>query len=222
MDMTGTPLIRDRAGLEAAVRAFGILPFFANRVAGWSVAEHIDPAVWFTDVDGPWEWKGPLAYERACVYGKFIRGKAAFVTPEWFAELANWRRGGMAFETLRDMGGAPRQDALLMRYIAEHPGELSKHARRECGFSKGYDAVLTRLQMQTYVIDQDFRYSIDRCGRPYGWGNAALILPEDWLGEDFMDAAAERSPEESFERIVAHLKARMPGADEAALRRELK
>ena len=37
-----------------------------------------------------------------------------------------------------------------------------------------------------------------------------------------MAAAQDRSPEASFERIVAHLLRRLPGADEAALRRELK
>ena len=215
-------IIRDQAGLARAIGAVGILPFFANSVPGWSVEEHIDPAVWFTGEDGPWEWKGPLACARECVYGKFIRGKAAFVAPEWFAELANCRRGDLTFEERAAMGGASYRDVLLMKYIAAHPGELSRFARRECGFSKGYDGVLTRLQMQTYVIDQDFRYSVDRRGRPYGWGNAALIRPEDWLGEDFMAAAQDRSPEASFERIVAHLLRRLPGADEAALRRELK
>ncbi len=214
--------IRDRAGLEALIRRAGILPFFANGIPGWSVQENIDPGIWFTDRDGPWEWKGPLAYEKACVYGKFIRGKAAFVSPEWFAELANARRGGERFEDRVDAGEAPYQDRLLMAYVAAHPGELSRFARRECGFSRGYEGVLTRLQMQTYLIHQDFRYSVDRHGRPYGWGNAALILPEDWLGADFMAAAKRRAPEESMGRIVDHLLRLMPDAGEVALRRELK
>ena len=215
-------IIHDRRDLEALIGRVGILPYFSNRVPGWSVEENIDAAVWFTDRDGPWEWKGPLAYERICVYGKFIRGKAAFVAPKWFAHLANHRRQGMTFEERVETGEVPRQDMLLMRYVAAHPGELSRNARRECGFAKGYDAVLTRLQMQTDVIDQDFRYSIDRLGRPYGWGNAALIRPEDWLGRDFMAAADDLEPEESFEAMIAHLLAVMPDADEAVLRRELK
>lgn len=212
--------IAGKADLLAAVEHFGILPFFTNRVPGWSVEERIDPAVWFTDADGPWEWKGPLAYDRACVYGKFIRGKAAFVSPEWFSHLANARRGGLPFEAREAAGLVSRKEQLLMRYVAAHPGELSKYAKRECGFTQGYDGVLTRLQMQTFIIDQDFRYSVDRHGRPYGWGNAALILAEDWLGEDFLPE--DVPPEASFERIVGHLRACLPGADEAALRRELK
>ena len=67
--------IRTCSQLEEAVERTGILPFFKNRVAGWSLAESIDPAVWFTSEEGPWEWKGQLAAGRRCVYGKFIGGK---------------------------------------------------------------------------------------------------------------------------------------------------
>lgn len=215
-------MIRDKADLVEMTRALGILPFFSNRVKGWSVEENIDPALWFTDRDGPWEWKGPLAYDRVCVYGKFIRNKAAFVSPEWFAYLAQYRRDAMDFEERAAVGQAPYRDALLMRYVSSHPGELSRHAKRECGFSQGYDGVLTRLQIQTYLIDQDFRYSVDRHGRPYGWGNAALIRAEDWLGADFLAPVADTEPEDAFERIVAHLRAHLTGADENVLRRELK
>ena len=214
--------IRSRADLESLILQVGILPFFTNGVPGWSVEENIDPAVWFSGIEGPWEWKGPLAYERKCAYGKFIRNKAAFVSLEWFVDLANHRRDGMTFEERVDMQEVSHREQLLMAYIAAQPGELSRHAKRECGFSKGYDGALTRLQMQTYVIDQDFRYSIDRFGRPYGWGNAALIRAEDWLGDDFLSPAADRTPEESFERMLEHLLRQMPDADTEALRRELR
>jgi len=218
----GGKRIRCREDLVDLTQRLGILPFFANRVPGWSVQENIDPSLWFTDREGPWEWKGPLAFERICVYGKFIRNKAAFVSREWFVHLANYRRDGFEFEERVEAALASYRDGLLMDYVTAHPGELSKYARRECGFSKGYEGVLTRLQMQTYIIDQDFRYSVDRYGKPYGWGNAALIRPEDWLGEDFLAAAQDLEPEDSFERIVEQLLESLPGADEAILRRELK
>ena len=199
---------------------WGILPFFANRVPDWSLEERIEPDKWFTDDDGPWEWKGPLVYEKRCVYSKLVRNKAAFVSLEWFTKLMNYRRGGYAiYEEREEAEEAPHRDSLLMRYVAAHPGELSKHAKRECGFSKGFDAVLTRLEMQTYIINQDFRYSIDKQGAPYGWGNAALIRPEDWLDVRLPE---DRSPEESFERIIRHLVQIMPAASEAVLRHEMK
>lgn len=43
-------------------------------------------------------------------------------------------------------------------------------------------------------------------GVPYGWGNAVIEIADRWLGEDFWSIRNERSPEESFERIIVHLK----------------
>lgn len=77
---------------------------------------------------------------------------------------------------------------------------------------------MTRLQMQTYVITADFQYSMTKDGKPYGWGNAVLELPERWLG----NLSLKRKPLESFERMVRHLITIMPEADETALRKELK
>ena len=211
-------IIHKKDDLAAMIQQVGILPFFKNSVPGWSVEEHIDSAVWFTDKEGPWEWKGQLSSQRACVYGKFIRNKAAFISPEWFSDLANWRRDGYDWEGWVDDDMAPYKDRLLMQYLETHPYILSKIAKRECGFSKGYDTVLTRLQMQTYVITADFQYSMTKDGKPYGWGNAVLELPERWLG----NLSLKRKPLESFERMVRHLITIMPEADETALRKELK
>ena len=214
--------IRTCGDLERMIREVGVVPFFRNKVTGWSVEEHIDRAVWFTDQDGPWEWKGPLAFEKKCAYGKLIRNKTAFVSLEWFPDLANWRREGYGFDARVDEGLAPYRDRLLMDWLSAHPCSLSSEAKRGCGFTEGYDAVLTRLEMQTYVLNADFRYSIDRHGRPYGWGSAVLCPTDDWLDEAQRAAPEGRSPAESFERLFGHLRALMPEADEETLRRELK
>ena len=47
-------IIHKKDDLAAMIQRAGILPFFTNSVPGWSVEEHIDPAVWFTDREGPW------------------------------------------------------------------------------------------------------------------------------------------------------------------------
>ena len=75
-------MIRTKDDLAAMIRQVGILPFFTNSVPGWSAEEHVAPEVWFTDQEGPWEWKGPLAAEKVCAYGKFIRNRAAFISRE--------------------------------------------------------------------------------------------------------------------------------------------
>ena len=214
--------IQNKNDLVAMIRQVGILPFFTNTVEGWSVEEHIDPAVWFTDQEGPWEWKGQLASAKICVYGKFIRNKAAFISPEWFPDLANWRREGYDWEGRVDNNLVPYKDQLLMRYLENHPHVLSKYAKRECGFSRGYDTVVTRLQMQTFVVLSDFRYSITREGIPYGWGNAVLDISDRWLSTEMLAVPENRTPEESFERMMKHLLSVMSKVDESVLRKELK
>ena len=216
-----TEPIRSKADLAERIRMYGFLPFFRNGVPGWSVAEQIDPALWFTDEEGPWEWKGPLASDRVCVYGKFLRGKAAFVDLSLFADLANSRRDGYDWEGILDENLAPHNDRLLMRYVDAHPYVLSTRAKRECGFSKGYDAVLTRLQMQTWIVTADFVYNRTAQGVPYGWGNAVIDLAERWLGEDVLAVPEGRTPEESFERVVGRVLRAIPDADQRALRKEL-
>ena len=184
--------------------------------------EHIDPAIWFTDQEGTWEWKGQLASEKICVYGKFIRNKAAFVSPEWFCDLANWRRNGYGWEGMVDEGLVPYRDRLLLQYLETHPFVLSKYAKHECGFSKGYDTVVTRLQMQTYIVISDFRYSLTKEGIPYGWGNAVLDIADRYLGSEILSVPEDRTPEMSFERMIHHLTQVMPEVDETLIRKELK
>ena len=208
--------------LARAAEKLGVLPFFRSGVPGWSVEERIDPAVWFTGEEGPWEWKGQLAFDKRCVYGKFIRNKTAFVSPEAFRDLANWRRGGYSFEARVDEGLVPRAERLLMEYISAHPCALSRDAKRGCGVVEGYDGALTRLEMQTYIVNADFRYSIDKHGKPYGWGGAVICAAEDWLGEEALALSDGRTPEESFERLIARVKAGLPGVDEALLRRVMR
>ena len=215
-------LIRSQDDLHAMIEQFGILPYFTCDVPGWSVEEHIDPAYWFTDRDGPWEWKGRLALKKQCIYGKFIRNKAAFISPRWFPDLANWRRDGYDWEGFVQDGHAPRKDMQLMQYIHTHPMCLSRDARKLCGIDKGYDTVITRLQMQTFVILPEFRYRISKTGQPYGWGDAVLDTPEHFLGEETMEVPASRSPAESLERIVSHLHDALPFADAYAIRKELR
>ena len=53
-------MIRTRQDLIDAVQRFGILPLFKNVIPGFSVEEHADPSVWFSENEGVWEWKGPV------------------------------------------------------------------------------------------------------------------------------------------------------------------
>ena len=188
--------------LDELVNAVGVLPFF--HVDGLLCLEDfVHPSRWFTSLEGPWEWKGRLAREKRCVYGKLLHGGAAFVSLDLFPELVLVRRDGYDFEGMWEDGLASRTDHDIMAQMTGP--RVSKAVRRAIGSPKDYDRELIRLQMQTFLIPVDFVYDVDRQGRPYGWGNALLDTPEHFFGEDYVNCAMSVSPEEA----VSHMEARM-------------
>ena len=196
----------------------GFLPFFANHIPGFSVEECCPRELWFAEgVDGPWEWKGPIARSGRCVYGKFYGGKAGFVSRAWFPEFANFRRDGYDFDARYDDELASRKDKVIFDTVSEHGALLSKELKDICNYrkggNKGFDTVITRLQMQTYISVADFVYMKDKFGQTYGWGVAKYSTPEVQFGYDFTTSAYRREPEESRERIIAHLKTVLPETD---------
>ena len=50
----------------------------------------VDPRLWFSDEEGPWEWKGPVIRNMNCAYGKLFNGKAGYVSLEWLPDFANY------------------------------------------------------------------------------------------------------------------------------------
>ena len=217
--------VRTKRDLIDAVREFGVVPLFANAVPGFSVEEHVAPSAWFSGEEGVWEWKGPVIRESGCAYGKFFEKKAAFVSMEWFPDLANYRRDGYDFDARWDEGLAPHGDKFLYDLIEGNAPVLSKRLKQlgEYGKNgrKGFDASMGRLQTQGYVVISDFVYSRDKYGRRYGWGAAEYATPETLFGARFTDAVYRRAPEESRARLLAHLRALLPDAEDAALERFL-
>lgn len=196
-------------------RETGFLPLFACGIPGFSVEDCCPPDLWFTEgVDGPWEWKGPVARSGWCLYGKFFRGKAGFVSREWFPDFANFRRDGYDFDARYDDGLASVKDKAVYEALAARGPTLSKDLKRLCGYRKGantgFDAVITRLQMQAYVCVADFVYPPDRHGVHYGWGVCQYATPEALYGGEWIAGAYERAPAESRARIVAQLSRALP------------
>lgn len=199
------------------VERVGFLPFFKNRIPGFSLEECCPRELWFSDtVDGPWEWKGPIARTGRCVYGKLFSGKAGFVSREWLPDFANFRRDGYDFDARFDDGLAAMKDKTVFEAVEKSGAILSKDLKELTGFGrggiKGFDTVITRLQMQTYVIIRDFVYMRDKYGRTYGWGVAQYSTPEALFGYDLVSSAYERDPMESRQRVLDHLRAVIPDA----------
>lgn len=197
----------------------GFLPFFANDISGFSIEENIAPQYWFSgETDGAWEWKGQLAKSGKCVYGKLFRGKAGFVSREWLPDLVNYRRDGYDFEGFYEDGHANYKDKDVYDEIEKQGAVLSKELKRRLNYrkggNKGFDTVITRLQMQTFVCVADFEYMRDKRGREYGWGVAKYTTPEAIFGTDFVLSAYDRKPHESKERIFEHMRKILPHASE--------
>lgn len=219
-------VIHSKRELAEAVERYGFLPFFANSVAGFSVEEHIDRRLWFTSLEGPWEWKGPLIREYGFAYGKFFEKKAAFVSAAWFRELANFRRDGYDFDALCDDGLANFKDAQLYDLLNANAPILSKKLKRLGNYGKdgrkGFDTSITRLQTQCYALISDFVYLRDKHGNPYGWGVAEYSTPEAFFGETFTSHVYDHTPEESHALLLAHMKALFPRESEKTIERFLR
>lgn len=212
------PQVHSAGDVIRLVGHTGFLPFFANHIPGFSVEECCPRELWFAEgVDGPWEWKGPIARSGHCVYGKFFGNKAGFVSREWFPDFANFRRDGYDFDARYDEGLASRKDKAVFDAVSEHGALLSKELKTLCNYrkggNKGFDTVITRRQMQTYISIADFVYMKDRFGQTYGWGVAKYSTPEEQFGYDLAASAYQREPAESKERIAAHLKAVLPDVE---------
>ena len=226
-------LLNSSSDIEACCLELGFLPFFRCGIPGFSIEERIAPEYWFTDEEGAWEWKGPIIREGHCAYGKFFNRKAGFVSRDWLADWANYRRSRLL---------APNEDTaalddVVLQTIQVEGSATIQELRRMLGFAKGrgkrravdpaaeipedekisLDPILTRLQMEMRIVIADFEYNIDRHGTPYGWGVARYTSPETLYGP----LTTACTPQESYERLHAHFHRLFPEAAESRLRKLL-
>ena len=199
------------------IQQVGFLPLLDSGIAGYSAEAVVDDDcryVVFADGgwDWPlWKWKGPIIQEGICVYGKFFASKAGFISREWWPDFCNYRRS----KHPRPAEGSIEEAILLT--LQEHGSLITRELRAACGFTGSkmrsrFDAFVTRLQMACRIVTEDFVYPRDKHNNEYGWGWALLNIPEILLGKEA--CRCPRSPQESFERLFAHLKAMVPQATE--------
>lgn len=233
----GEKMIHRIEDIEQMALETGFLPFFYCGIDGLSIEEHTPRELWFSDEqDGPWEWKGPLIGMGSLAYGKLYNGKAGFVSLEWLPDLLNYRRSCYRFpyndaerevfdtvvshqtmltkDIKRECGfvrpRAPKLSPMEREALRDTPRSLwpkGGEAR-----NRGFETIITRLQMSLRFVVADFEYNYDREGKRYGWGVARYTTPELMYGEEMF--ITDRSPEESLQRIITHLNKKLPYAAE--------
>ena len=191
----------------------GFLPFFRNPIEGFSLEEKTPQEFWFDHESvGVWEWKGPIISRSESAYGKFYRGKAVWISRDWYPDFVNYRRfrrhltadEKFILETLKG------EDSLLSKELKAFTGYSRPRTKAIDPFGErlthldsmlgdddgrkreGFETALTHLQMAGYVIISDFEYSRDKKGNTYGWGVARYTTPESYFGESTLHV--DRTP----------------------------
>lgn len=224
--MTALAAVTHETQLAALVHEIGFLPMFASCIPGFSLEDCTPKSHWFQEgVEGPWEWKG-FVLDGTIAYGKFFDKKAGFVDKAWLGDFCNYRRDGYDFEGFFEDGFASFKSKAIVDTLSRQGPLLSRLLKEACGYreggEKGFDGVITQLQMQSFVTVEAFEYPRDRFGRPYGWGLTRYALMEQVFGEEAANAAERRTPLASKERIKAHIARLCPEADEKQLERLLR
>lgn len=206
------------------IAQMGFLPLFDIGVNGFSADALVDDDCRYVVLpDGGWEWplwkwKGPVVTDGNCVYGKFFASKAGFISRDWWPDFYNYRQ---STHPKPEEGSV--EEAILLT-LEENGSMITRELRAACGFDgpkmrSRFDAYVTRLQMGCYIVTEDFVYPHDKHGREYGWGWSLLTTPEQLLGREA--CRCRRTPEESLQRMVAHLQRLLPDASEKQIRKML-
>ena len=219
------PEIHSCAQLTELVNEIGFLPLLYSGISGYSAEDMADEDCrYVVYADGGWDWplwkwKGAVITDSRCYYGKFFAGKAGFISEAWWPDFYNYRRH---VHPQPEEGSI--EEAILLT-LGEEGSMITRELRAACGFTGSkmrsrFDAYVTRLQMACRIVTEDFVYPRDKHGHEYGWGWSLLTTPELLYGSDACRCSS--SPEESFQRILEHLRKVCPHATERQLLKILK
>lgn len=202
------------------IQEVGFLPLLDSGISGFSAEEMVDDDCRYdpNSTDGfywpLWFWKGQIVTEMPCVYGKFFNKKAGFISLDWWADFCNYRRSKYAYPADGGIEGT------ILDTLRLNGSLISRDLRAACGFNgKGmrskFDGYVTRLQMATYIVTEDFVYPHNKHNRIYGWGLSLLTTPEQLYGK--AATTCSRTPQESYQRIFSHLRQLLPEASDKQL-----
>lgn len=212
------------------INTIGFLPLFRNEIPGFSLEERTVAEYWWSGNPerDPWEWREIIARNGSLAYGKFFDKKAGFISKKWLPYFVNYRRDGYDFDALWDDEKASiKQKKVMDLFMSDDSeGELySNDLKQKAGFGKegdkGFEGVITALQMETYLCCRDFRQRKNKKGELYGWPIAVYSTPEHIFGRELVTSAYKESPAESGHRIAKHITENYPIAAAAQIKRLL-
>lgn len=211
------PEIYSATGMMKLIDEIGFLPLLDSGIPGFSAEDVVTDDCRYVTFDAGgwdwpmWKWKGQIVTDMPCMYGKFFNKKAGFISREWWADFCNYRRSKYP---------RPEENTIestILYTLGTNGSLITRELRAACGFNgKGmrskFDGYLTRLEMATYIVTEDFIYPHDKHNNEYGWGWSLLNLPEVLYGKDA--CRCDRTPEESFRRIYNQFRTILPEATE--------
>lgn len=106
-----------------------------------------------------------------------------------------------------------------MELFTEGASLFSWQIRQLLDTGKSPEGALTRLQMQLYLVTEDFQQRLSKQGVPYGMSAARYCTPEKLWGYEAVTAAYGESPADSYDRIRQQILKRYPDASDRAIRR---
>lgn len=221
---THRPFLRTIEDFYALIEEIGFLPLLKSAIPGFSLYEMTNEKDWWSDdpVRDPWDWRTAIAASHRVAYGKLLGGKAAFVSLAWYPYLANDRRDGYDFDARFEDGLASgRAKAIMDQFMYDTKPKFSFEIKRDGGFGpgglRGYEGIMTGLQMQTYLTVESFAQRINCRGEGYGWRVGRYLPPEILFGEKTVRGRYGEPRQDSHAAIRLHLSRLLPEAAPQAL-----
>ncbi|NLO08257.1 MAG: hypothetical protein GX129_00075 [Clostridiales bacterium] len=205
--------------LRKYINKVGFLPFFKGGIDGFSLEELTVADTWWSGniAEDPWMWREVIAGEGEIAYGKLFRGRAGFISREWFPIFAAYRRDGYDFDSRYEDGLVSRRQKKVVDILNIYDMLPSYELKRLAGFGKegekNFEGTISELQMRTYVIIRSFRRKRNKRNEEYGWSVADYMLSEKLFGEDHVRSAYGMLANEAKDRIMEHLMRLFPETD---------
>jgi hypothetical protein len=228
LDRSDPSRIKTSAELTEFIDELGFLPLFKNTVKGYSVEEMTAAQGWFGGILGedPWKWREVLAEEGKVAYGKLFANRAGFISREWYPIFAAYRRDGYDFDSRYEDGMASYRAKRIMDVLEQTNVLPSNEIKAIAGFGKGgekgFEGVMTSLQMQTYITVHSFRRRVNKKNEEYGWSVANFTFSENLFGAEHVRSQYQMSQAEAKQRIMDRVMIKFPMAESSEIERVIR